>query len=467
MYALCPQTLTETNRKQSRKEEKMEKKAKIPKKLLLCWPSRTISTSVAAALVAYITFFATDYMGISAVTAGMIFMVSKIFDGVTDIIAGYLIDKTNTRIGKGRPYELALIGYWGCLVLLFAAPEMGLTPSCVYLFITYSLINSVFMTFLNCNESVYLANVLENPEHSVTVGAVTGFVSLIFTMAASILLPQMVATMGTTRKGWLLISLILAVPFTLLGLLRFAAIKERHQTETAAREKLTLKDMLSCLVQNKYILLFALIIFTSNIGSALVNGVQTYYFQYIMGDLGLASVMSLSMLAVIIIMIITPILSGKFGFVNVMRVTTLIGMCGYLIRLLAPRNMLLLFASNIVALLGFFTMFGFAATFIIDCIDYGEWKTGKRSEGTISCAQSVTAKLGTAVGAGVIGILMGITGYDGALTVQPDSANTMIIMLFTVIPAAFCLVQFILLKLYDLDKILPRIREELKAKRGE
>ena len=65
----------------------------------------------------------------------------------------------------------------------------------------------------------------------------------------------------------------------------------------------------------------------------------------------------------------------------------------------------------------------------------------------------------------MIGVLMGMTGYDGALEVQPDSANTMIIMLFTVIPAAFCLVQFILLKLYDLDKILPQIREELKAKR--
>ncbi|MCM1122432.1 MAG: glycoside-pentoside-hexuronide (GPH):cation symporter [Eubacterium sp.] len=445
----------------------MEKKDKVPKKLMLCWPTRTISTSVAAALVSYITFFATDYMGISAMTAGMIFMISKVFDGVTDIIAGYLIDKTNTRIGKGRPYELALVGYWLCLVILFAAPQMGVAPSCVYLFVTYSLINSVFMTFLNCNESVYLANVLENPEHSVTIGAVTGFVSLIFTMVASMLLPQMVATMGTTRKGWLMISLILAVPFTLLGLVRFTMVKERHQTAAVAREKLTLKDMLSCLAQNKYILLFAFVIFISNIGSNLVNGVQTYYFQYIMGDLGLASIMSLSMLAVIIVIMITPVLSNKFGFVNVMRTTTLIGMCGYLIRLLAPRNMLLLFVSNVIAMMGFFTMFSFASTFIIDCIDYGEWKTGKRSEGTISCAQSVTAKIGTAVGAGVIGVLMGITGYDGALEVQPDSANTMIIMLFSVIPAIFCLIQFIFLKVYDLDKKLPQIREELKQRRGE
>lgn len=446
----------------------MKQKEKISKKLLLCWPSSTISTSVAAVLLGYVTFFATDYMGIPALTVGMIFMVSKIFDGVTDVIAGYLIDKTNTKIGKGRPYELALIGYWLCIVILFSAPEMGVSPACVYLFVIYSLLNSVFMTFLNCSSPVYLANVLKNPEHSVTVGAVTGFVSLIFTMIASMALPPIIATIGTTRKGWSIIALVLAVPFTLIGLIRFTFIKERHQNQSGMeKEKLTLKDMLSCLTQNKYILLFAFVIFTSNIGSNLVNSAQTYYFQYIMGDLGLMSLMSLSMLAVIIVIIITPLLSGKFGFVNVMRVTTLLGMCGYLVRLLAPRNILLLFISNIVAMMGFYTMFAFGGTFVIDCIDYGEWKTGKRSEGTISCVQSVTAKVGTAIGAGIIGVLMGIAGYDGALTVQPDSANTMIIMLFTVIPALFCLIQFILLKKYDLDKMLPQIRKELTEKRLE
>ncbi|MDO4285070.1 MAG: glycoside-pentoside-hexuronide (GPH):cation symporter [Eubacteriales bacterium] len=446
--------------------EQQEKKNKISKKLLLAWPTRTISTSVAAALAGYITFFATDYMGISALTAGMIFMISKIFDGFTDVVAGFLIDKTRTKLGKGRPYELALVGYWVCLVLLFAAPEMGLSHSCIYLFVMYSLINSVFMTFLGCNEAVYLSNVLEDPDQSVTIGAVSGFISLIFTMIASMALPVAVATVGVTREGWLLISVVMAVPFTLFGLIRFALIKEKRQSAASAAEaeKFTLRDMFSCLIQNKYILFFALIILLSNLGSNLVNSAQTYYFQYVMGDLGLASVMSLSMLAIIIVMILTPFLSNKFGFVNVMRATTLLGMAGYLVRLIAPTNLVLLFVSNIFAMMGFYTMFGFAGTFVIDCIDYGEWKTGRRSEGTIACAQSVTAKIGTAVGAGAIGVLMGMSGYDGALDVQPASANTMIILLYSVIPAAFCLIQFILLKIYDLDKYLPQIRRELKER---
>ena len=67
--------------------------------------------------------------------------------------------------------------------------------------------------------------------------------------------------------------------------------------------------MLSAIMQNKYILLFSLIILISNVGSNLVNSVQTYYFQYIMGDLSLASIMSLSMLAIIIVIMLTSLVS--------------------------------------------------------------------------------------------------------------------------------------------------------------
>lgn len=443
----------------------MEQK-KVSKKMFFAWPTRTISYAVGSVLLGYVTFYATDFMGISAATAGIVFMISKIFDGVTDIIAGYLIDKTHTKLGKGRPYELALIGYWISTVLIFCAPKMGMAASYVYLFVMYSMANSVFLTLLNCCEPVYLANALEDQGQSVSILAFTGFISMIFTMAASMLVPQMVATMGTTRAGWMKISLVLAVPFTLLGLVRFLVVNERKDIAESSLQKIGVKEMIGLLAQNKYILIFAIVILTSNIGSNLVSNVTTYYFMYIMNDIGLASIMSLAMLAIVVVMILTPMLSKKFGFVNVMRVTTLLGMAGYLVRLLAPTNILLLFVSNIFAMMGFYTMFSFAGTFVIDCMDYGEWKTGTRSEGTIACAQSVTAKIGTAIGAGAIGILMGISGYNGALDIQPDSANTMIIMLYSVIPAAFCLIQFILLRIYDLDKHLPQIREELKKRRA-
>jgi sugar (glycoside-pentoside-hexuronide) transporter len=438
---------------------------KIPAKIMLSWPTMTISTSVSAVLIGYATYYATDIMGLSAVTVGFIFMLSKIFDGFTDIVAGYFIDKTHSKMGKGRPWQLAIIGYWISIVLMFSAPEMGITASCVYLFVTYSMINSVFMTLISCSDPVYLSNALDDSRQSVSILAFAGFISLIFTMAASIILPQMIKTMGTTREGWIRLSLILAVPFTLLSLVRIFVIKEKRSVGKASAEKITLKDMIKLLFSNKYILIFALIILISNVGSSSYTTVQTYFYTWILGDIGIGSIMSLSMLPIILVVMIMPVLSKKFGFLRVIRITTLIGMIGYLIRLVNIRNVPLLFVSNVISMMGFYTMFAFAATFVIDCIDYGEWKNGIRSEGSISCAQSVTSKIGAAVGAGMIGLFMGFSGYEGSAAVQTASANTMIVVLYSVVPALFCLIQFILLKAYDLDKLLPQIRVDLDEKR--
>lgn len=296
----------------------METKNKISKKLMLAWPTRTISITIAAVLFGYITFYATDYMKIPAATVGLIFMFSKIFDGFTDFVAGYLIDKTNTKMGKARPYELSLIGYWITMVLMFSAPELGIAPSCVYLFVMYSLVNSVFLTLLNCNEPVYLANAIDNPEDSVSVLAMSGFISLVFTMGISMILPQYVANVQT-RGDWTKIALVLAVPFTLFGLIRFFLIKEKKKVDVTAVQEFSVKEMFKLLSQNKYIVLFTLMIFLSNVGSNLVNNVQTYYFLYIVGDIALSGVLALSMLAIIIVVVTMPFLSKKFGFLNVMR----------------------------------------------------------------------------------------------------------------------------------------------------
>lgn len=441
-----------------------EKVKKVPKRVLFGWPMQTIATSITAVLLGYVTYFATDFMGISAATAGIIFMISKIFDGFTDIVAGYFIDRTHTQLGKGRPYALALIGVMFSTALIFCAPEMGVPASCIYLFVMYSLVNSVFMTLLNCSEPVYLANSLEDQRQSISILSFTGFITLLFTMGGSMILPQLVANMGTTRSGWMKIAFIITIPCTMVGLMRFILVKERVDIGTT--DKISIKGMLQLLMQNKYILIFAVIIFVSNIGSNLSSGSGTYYYLYILHDIGIGSIMALSMLAVVITIILTPVLSKKFGFMKVMRITTLVGMVGALLRLIDVTNIPLLFISSAAGLLGFNTMFSFAGSFIINCMDYGEWKTGIRSEGTISSAQSVMAKIGTAFGAGAVGVLMGLAGYQGSVAEQTTSANMMIIMLNSVIPSIFCFIQYLLLRKFDLEEKMPQIQKDLAERRA-
>ncbi|MFV0361924.1 MAG: MFS transporter [Suipraeoptans sp.] len=443
------------------------KAGKIKKSTYLAWPTRTISYAVGACLFGSITFYATDVMQLSAATVGIIFMISKIFDGFTDFVFGYFVDKLNLKSGKGRPFEFAIIGYWLTLVLMFSAPNLGINMSYIYLFIMYTLNVSVFTTMLTGCESVYLSNVVEKSEQSVSILSVTGIVSMIITIIASMIFPQLIAAAGTDKAAWTKFAIVIAIPMTVFGLIRFMVVKERHSSDAKASQKFTLKEMLSLLRQNKYILIYALISLLANFGTNFTNATSTYYYKYIMGDIGIGSIMALSMLSMVIAIGITPLISKKIGFVNTIRTYTVIGFVGYLLRLVSPSSIPVVFFANILSYVGYYPMFAMSGSFIIDCIDYGEWKTGKRSQGTIASAQTITSKIGQAIGVGGVGILMALSGYNGALAVQSSLATTVIVLEASVIPAIFLVIQFILLRLFDLDKKLPQIRKDLEQRRIE
>mgnify|MGYP000320288105 FL=1 len=144
-----------------------------------------------------------------------------------------------------------------------------------------------------------------------------------------------------------------------------------------------------------------------------------------------------------------------------MRILSIISVVASLLRLINPYSLVLVFVTGFFCTIAFLTVWLYMNTFIIDCIDYGEWSTGIRSEGSITCVQSVFAKVGTAIGAGLIGVLMGISGYNGVLEVQPDSAINMLIIMYAIVPAVFALLQYIVLRFYNLDEKLPQIRKEL------
>ena len=88
----------------------------------LAWQSRGVSFGALMIVTGYITIFCTDTLKMSPALVGTLLMASKIFDGVTDVVAGYVVDNTNSRWGKGRPYEWCIVGSWLCTLLLFYTP---------------------------------------------------------------------------------------------------------------------------------------------------------------------------------------------------------------------------------------------------------------------------------------------------------------------------------------------------------
>lgn len=437
-------------------------KSTVSTKFKLAWSMKPGSMAVLSVLLnSYVSYFATNFMMIPVATVGIVFMVSKVFDGFTDIIAGYLIDHTHTKLGKARPYELGILGYWGCTVVLFCAPVMGQTASIIYLFMTYVLIQSVFYTMISCNDPVYLANTGVSSEQAVGLSAFSGVVTMLFSLFGAVFVPQLVASIGDTREGWRIISIALAIPMMILGILRFIFIKETTDAQNH-ENGISFKESVGLLVHNKYILLFALYMLIANIAAGLTTNVNAYYYKYIFGDIGAASYGAVSVVSILLATVLIPVLSKRIGFQKSIRIMMLISAVGYLVRLVNIHSVFFLILSCLLSGIGINTFYMFVNVYLMECMDYGEWKNGKRGEGIISCANGVACKVGTALGLGLSGILMGMSGFDAKLAVQVTSANTMIITLVTILPALMCLLLFITLHFYKLEGMMPQIKADLE-----
>lgn len=103
---------------------------------------------------------------------------------------------------------------------------------------------------------------------------------------------------------------------------------------------------------------------------------------------------------------------------------------------------------------------------VIDCAELNEYKGNHRMEGTMSSIVGLGGKVGAAVGGSVLGVFLSLSGYTGVMETMPDSALTMIRLLFSLIPMAlFLLVAVSMLSYLKMEKQMPEMKKVNKEKR--
>ncbi|MBR3393818.1 MAG: MFS transporter [Firmicutes bacterium] len=446
-----------------------KKKKELTFGKLIAWSLRGGSTGVALMIMGYLSMFAIKVLGIPAVTVGTLMLASKFLDGVTDIFAGYIVDKTNTKIGRGRPYELCVIGLWITTLALFICPaSWGTTLKCIWLFIMYAFSNSVFMTFLNANQTVYMVRAFSDQKDYVALSTYGGLIPMVVVVIFNIIFPVLIGRIATSQAGWITLILIFAVPMVVLGLLRFFVVKETRKIDEKSGEKLSMKDVFTVLKKNPYIYIIALATFTMNLITNM--GVNNFYFTDIVGNIGLLGALSAVQMIAIPMMLVIPTILKRTTVVKIIRVGILCTMAGYLINFFAGANFPLLAVAAVLYGGGAVPISMLTGLMIIDCAEYNEYKGLYRLEGSLGAINGFAQKLGAGLGAGLLGILLGLAGYSETAAVQTAGALNMVRLLFSLIPAALYLLVYLAFHLYKLDKRMPEIRkanEEKRAKAAE
>ena len=450
-----------------------EKKAKNPKAVgvgrMLAWQLREVSAGIALMAIGYITLYCTDTLGMSPAIVGTLLLVSKFLDGFTDILAGYIVDRTNTKWGRGRPYELCIIGLWVCTWLMFSASPAWSTPiKCVWIFCAYALVNSVFYTLLSANKNVYMVRAFKYNEQYVSLNTYGGIIAMLGVVIFNVVMPGMVQQFSGSASGWSRLMLFLAIPMIIIGLLRFIFIPEKYEVdvknEKGETQRVTMSDVKTVLSHNPYIFVVALIYLVSNFVTNM--GVGQYYFRYIVGDLSKMGLISAIQILGVPVVIIFPALIKRFSIKAVIMAGCISNMLGYLLVWFAGASIPGLAIAAVLYGIGGVPISMLGNLLIVECADYNEWKGMQRMEGTLGSISGFATKLGSALGTFVLGLLLSVSGYisSDTMVAQPGSAIAMIRALNSFVPSALWLLVLLSLTLYKLDKLAPQIREHLAAR---
>ena len=258
---------------------------------------------VYALLSAFVMIFLTDTVGMNAGVVGTLIAVSKLFDGVSDIFFGSLIDKTHSKMGKARPWML--YGYFGCavcLVAIFCIPAgVSATAQYAWFFIAYTLLNAGFYTANNIAYSALTALVTKNNQERVQMGSIRFMFAFGTSMLIQTITVGLVARFGGGAAAWRTVAIIYAIVGVISNTLSVLSVRELSPEELAdeeeakaaaqAEEKYTLVDAFGLLIRNKYYLMICGSYILMQIYTATLN-MGIYYMTYILHNASLLGVFS-------------------------------------------------------------------------------------------------------------------------------------------------------------------------------
>lgn len=426
---------------------------------------------VYSAISAFLLVYYTNVVGASAAAAASIIAVSKILDGVSDLIMGYIVDHTHSKWGKARPWIARLcIPLAVCTVLMFSVPSsFAGSIQIAYMFLTYNLVSTIFYTGVNVPYATMQGLMTRNQYERGLLGNFRNLLATAGTMTINTVVLKMTGFFGGgdsyTQKGWTLTFVVLMIVFVVLNMFMFFTCKERvvEGGGEGKKENVSFIKGLAGLVKNKYWILLVISIFAMYFMMSTFFGSAVYFAMYNMGDDGYyATVSNLLSIAQIVTLFITPFLMKKISKRNLFMIGMIIATVGFVLSGLTT-NYTMICVSSVIKGIGFgcggATMFGC----LQDAITYGEWYNGYGTAGMGNAASSFCMKVGSGVGTAALGWILAAGGFDANLEVQSASALTSITVAFAWVPVITSIICVICMALFNLDKYYPQVVADLEA----
>ena len=392
-----------------------------------------------ATLNIYLNQYYVDVLGLGALFGGLFIALfpifSKIIDGVVDILYGYLIDRTKSKQGKGRPWILLcapLLAITG--ILLFTVPQADPGIQAIYVVITYNLFYSFAYSIYNMAYNLMVPLSTRNTQQRNLLSVFTQVSTIMISgILVALIFPMVVLPfIGVDKTMWIIVMSIVSTIALPLTLIQYYFTKERITEEKRDQQekKIPFKAQLKAAFSDKYIYLLMVYFMVYTLGVQFKNLGLVYFSNYVLGEY--SDGITQTMISVIGgvpmgigIFAVWPLVK-RFGKKNVTFAGFLIYALGSAICCIAPDNMVIVLIGQFIKNIGGLPCAYVFMALMADCLDNLEWKTGFRSDGVVTATYNIVSTTVTGVGTGLFNFGLSANGYVAPITgeVSSDITNT-------------------------------------------
>lgn len=427
------------------------------------------SNIVYSAISIFLVYYYTDVVHVNAAAVGSIMLISRIFDGISDIVMGVIVDRTRSKYGKARVWVMRMaIPYALSAILLFSVPANASDMfKIVYVFLSYNLVSTIIFTAINVPYATMNAMMTQNQYERALLGTFRMLLATAGTLFINTFTLKFVDYFGGDPRAWTLTFAVFGLMTVAILLFTFMFTHERVIEEERTEEnKRSVAEEFKALLKNKYWLMMTAVIFLLYLSLTVNGGSAVYYAKTVLNDPAFVVPLgNATTIAQISTMFFTAPFIKRMGKRNVILVGMSVTALGYIVMIMAGTNYSMILAGNIIKGIGG----GFAASclwgMLSDTIEYGEWKTGIRTAGLANSASSFGSKVGSGLGGAILGWIIAAGGYDGEAAVQTSSAISAVNAVYIYVPLALTAVSLIFIYLYKLDNEYDSIIKDLDERK--
>ena len=433
----------------------------------LGYASGDVANNLTFAMVsAFLLIYYTDVAGIPAATAGTLFLIVRVWGGVTDLFAGRRVDATETRWGRFRPYLLfGSVPLMLTLVALFSIPS-GLDGSekVVWAYVTYALFSLAY-SFVNIPYGSLAAAMSQEPDVRARLSSVRAVAASVTILAIAVVVSPQVSGAGDLQRSLTITTLVFAVIGIALYLWCFATSRETVQRDA---EQVRLRDTIAMIRHNRPLVLLCASTLLFLTGMFAQQTVGVYYARDVLGDADLYVVMTLvQTIGMILAAAVVPEAVERAGKKRVYLLAGAIAAVSAVAVAVAPGSVPVVGIACFGVLgIGLGSINTLIFAFQADTVDYGEWNSGIRAEGASYSVLSFTRKVGQGVGGAAAAYTIGLGGYVSGSAEQTGDAVTSIRVAIGIVPAVVILAATAVMLAYPLtEKAFRRMVAEVAERR--